>query len=65
MMHHAELAKVYAAMGKSDLAAQEWQNVLGIRPLDTQDENYQKEARVTLEERRPARGSGPHGVVGR
>jgi tetratricopeptide (TPR) repeat protein len=65
MMHHAELAKVYTAMGKSDLAAQEWQNVLGIRPLDAQDENYQKEARVVLDARRPARGSGPHGVARR
>jgi tetratricopeptide (TPR) repeat protein len=65
MMHHAELAKVYAAMGKSDLAAQEWQNVLGIRPLDLQDDNYQKEARVILDERRPARGNGPRGVAGR
>jgi tetratricopeptide (TPR) repeat protein len=65
MMHHAELAKVYAAMSKPDLAAQEWQNVLGIRPLDLQDENYQKEARVALEARRPARGSGPRGVAGR
>jgi tetratricopeptide (TPR) repeat protein len=65
MMHHAELAKVYAAMGKPDLAAQEWQNVLGIRPLDVQDEAYLKEARVTLEERKPARGSGPRGVARR
>jgi len=65
MMHHAELAKVYTAVGKSDLAAQEWQNVLGIRPLDTQDENYQKEGRLVLEARRPARGSGPRGVARR
>jgi Tfp pilus assembly protein PilF len=63
MMHHAELAKVYTAMGKTDLAAQEWQNVLGIRPVDTQDENYQKEARSVLEARRPVRASGPHGVA--
>jgi len=65
MMHHAELAKVYVAQGKADLAAQEWQNVLGIRALDAQDENYQKEARVTLETRRSGRDSGPHGVAGR
>jgi tetratricopeptide (TPR) repeat protein len=65
MMHHAELAKVYAEMGKTDLAAQEWQNVLGIRPVDTQDENYQKEARLVLDARRPARGSGPRGVARR
>lgn len=65
MMHHAELAKVYAAMSKTDLAAQEWQNVLGIRPVDTQDENYQKEARTALDSRRPTRGSGPRGMAGR
>lgn len=65
MMHHAELAKVYTELGKSDLAAQEWQNVLGIRAVDTQDENYQKEARTTLDARRPARGSGPRGVARR
>ena len=65
MMHHAELAKVYTAMGKSDLAAQEWQNVLGIRPADAQDQNYQKEARSVLEERKPSRGSGPRGMARR
>jgi tetratricopeptide (TPR) repeat protein len=65
MMHHAELAKVYSAMGKTDLAAQEWQNVLGIRPADTQDENYQKEARSVLDARGPARGNGPRGVARR
>ncbi|HET6407856.1 MAG TPA: hypothetical protein VFG14_08235 [Chthoniobacteraceae bacterium] len=65
MMHHAELAKVYAAMGKSDLAAQEWQNVLGIKPADTQDEGYQKEARVTLEARKSARGGGHRGMARR
>jgi tetratricopeptide (TPR) repeat protein len=65
MMHHAELAKVYSAMGKVDLAAQEWQNVLGIRSADQQDESYQKEARSVLEARRPARGNGPRGVARR
>ena len=61
MMHHAELAKVYLAMGKADLAAQEWQNVLGIRPVDLQDQNYQKEARSVLDDRRNSRGNGLRG----
>jgi hypothetical protein len=46
MMHHAELAKVYTATGKSNLAAQEWQSVLKIRPNDSQDEQYLKEAKA-------------------
>ena len=45
LMHHAELAHVYKQMGKDDLALQEWQNTLGIRAQDSDDENYQKEAR--------------------
>jgi hypothetical protein len=60
LMHHAELAKVYVAMGKQDLAAQQWQNILGIRATDSADEQYQKDARLALEQgksrRIPARG---------
>lgn len=58
MMHHAELAHAYQHMKKTDLAAQAWQNVLGIRALDAQDEAYQKEAKLTLEQARPERDRG-------
>ncbi len=60
LMHFAELAKVYTLMEKRDLAAQAWHNVLGIRALDAQDEQYQKEARLALEQARPGapRGRG-------
>ena len=57
IMHRAELAHVYKAMGKSDLALQEWQNILGLRAADSADEKYQQEARATLEAARNARGS--------
>ncbi|HSI14310.1 MAG TPA: hypothetical protein VK961_19830 [Chthoniobacter sp.] len=56
LMHHAELAHVYKQMGKRDLELQEWQNTLGIRAQDTDDENYQKEARTALEAARKSRG---------
>ena len=42
IMHHGELAHVYKQMGKNDLALQEWQNTLGIRALDSDDEKYQQ-----------------------
>jgi tetratricopeptide (TPR) repeat protein len=57
IMHHGELAHVYKQMGKNDLALQEWQNTLGIRAQDSDDENYQKEGRAALEAARKARGS--------
>jgi predicted Zn-dependent protease len=57
IMHHAELAHVYKLMGKGDLALQEWQNTLGIRPQDGEDEKYQQEARGALEAARKARGA--------
>jgi len=65
MMHHAELAKAYAAASQPDRAAQEWQNVLGIRPADSQDEQYQKEAKVALDAARQSRGRGADGVARR
>ena len=55
IIHHAELAKVYTAMGKRDLAAQSWQNVLGLKAADTEDTNYQKEAKLALASQRPGR----------
>jgi tetratricopeptide (TPR) repeat protein len=57
IMHHAELARVYQLMGRGDLAVQEWQNTLGIRPQDGEDEKYQQEARTALDAARKARGS--------
>jgi len=64
MMHHAELAHTYQQMKKADLAAQTWQNVLGIRAADAQDEAYQKEARIALEQVKAARDR-ESGVAGR
>jgi len=57
IMHHAELARVYKLMGKGDLALQSWQNTLGIRAQDGEDEKYQQEARTSLEAERKNRGS--------
>ena len=57
IMHHAELAHVYKAMGETDLAQQSWQNVLGIRAADSEDEKYQQEAKASLDTARTARGS--------
>lgn len=57
IMHHGELAHVYKQMGKNDLALQEWQNILGIRAQDGDDEKYQQEARAALDAARKARGS--------
>lgn len=56
LIHHAELAHVYKQMGKRDLELQEWQNTLGIRAQDSEDEGYQKEARAALEAARKSRG---------
>lgn len=55
MMHHAELALAYQQMKKPDLAAQTWQNVLGVRALDAHDVAYQKEAKLALEKTKPER----------
>ena len=57
LMHHAELAHVYKQMGKHDLELQEWQNTLGIKAQDSDDENYQKEARAALDTARKSRGT--------
>lgn len=65
IMHHAELAKTYQQMSKSDLAAQVWQNVLGIRAVDAQDEAYQKEAKLALDAAKQGRGNGAQGVARR
>jgi tetratricopeptide (TPR) repeat protein len=65
LMHRAELAKVYGLMGRPELAAQEWQNVLGIRAMDGQDEEYQRDARIALEKSRPGRAPRGRGMAGR
>lgn len=56
LIHHAELAHAHTAAGHADLALQDWQNVLGIRPGDAADEKYQQEARVALEAARAKHG---------
>ncbi len=48
MMHHAELARVYKAMGKTGLAAKEWQTVLAAPASDKREEKEQHDARVAL-----------------
>lgn len=55
LMHHAELAHAHTAAGEVELAMQDWQNVLGIRALDADDEKYQQEARIALEAARAKR----------
>lgn len=65
IMHRAELAHVYQNMDKPDLALQAWQNVLGIRAVDAQDEAYQKEAKLALDSAKQGRGGGAQGVARR
>jgi tetratricopeptide (TPR) repeat protein len=55
MIHRAELARVYEKLHKTELARQEWQNVLGIKPVDSQDQEYHREAKVALQKSKPAR----------
>jgi hypothetical protein len=44
-------------MGKNDLTLQEWQNTLGLRAQDSDDEKYLQEARAALEAARKSRGN--------
>lgn len=48
IIHHAELARVYKAMGKTDLAAKQWQTVIALPALDKEDEKEKKEAQIVL-----------------
>jgi len=48
IMHHFELARVYVALGKRDLAKKEWQTILALKPEDSEDEQDQRAARVEL-----------------
>ena len=48
ILHHQELAKVYVALGKRDLAEKEWQAVLKIAARDAEEEKAHREAREGL-----------------
>jgi hypothetical protein len=65
ILHRAEIAKVYRLMDKPEAAAQEWQNVLGLRAAGTKDEQYQREARLALERFRRPSNRPMHGVARR
>lgn len=58
IIHHSELARVYRAMGKKDLATKEWQTVLALPAVDKEDEKDKREAQLELEPK-SARTSGP------
>ena len=48
ILHHQELAKVYVALGKRDLAEQEWRAVLKIPAADADEEKARREAKQGL-----------------
>ncbi|MEA3211185.1 MAG: hypothetical protein QOE70_4242 [Chthoniobacter sp.] len=48
ILHHGELARVYQAMGRKDLAAKEWQIVLALPAVDKEDEKGKREAQAGL-----------------
>ena len=48
IMHHAELGRLYKAMGKADLAAKEWQAILAVPSTDADDEKEKAAARAAL-----------------
>jgi tetratricopeptide (TPR) repeat protein len=48
VIHHNELARVYVALGKRDLARKEWQTVVTLHAEDGEDEKAQREARTEL-----------------
>lgn len=48
ILHHQELAKVYVALGKQDLAEKEWRIVLKLPVTDPEDENARREAKKGL-----------------
>ena len=48
LMHHAELARVYKAMGKAELALKEWQTVLATAASGKEEEKEQHDARTAL-----------------
>ncbi len=48
IIHHAELAHVYKAMGRADLAAKQWQTVIELPAVDKEDDAAKKEAQLAL-----------------
>jgi len=48
ILHHQELAKVYVALGKRDLAEKEWQAVLKLPATDADEEKAHREAKEGL-----------------
>lgn len=48
IIHHSELARVYTAMGKKELATREWQTVLALPAVDKEDEKDKREAQAIL-----------------
>ena len=48
IIHHAELAKVYAATGEFKLARVEWETCVALKPVDADDADAQAEARQQL-----------------
>lgn len=48
IIHHHELARVYSALGKTDLARQEWDKELTLKPEDHEGEEDQRKAREEL-----------------
>lgn len=48
IIHHSELARVYQAMGKKELANKEWQTVLALPAVDKEDEKDKREAQAAL-----------------
>ncbi len=49
VIHHHELARVYAALGQMDAARKEWQTELTLKPEDNEGVKDQQEARENLE----------------
>jgi tetratricopeptide (TPR) repeat protein len=48
IIHHAELGKVYAATGQKNLALAEFKKCAGLKPMDREDADAQKEAAKLL-----------------
>jgi tetratricopeptide (TPR) repeat protein len=48
VIHHAELARTYTAMGNTEDARKEWETVLTLKPDDNESSHDQVEARAAL-----------------
>jgi len=48
ILHHQELAKVYVALGRRELAEKEWQAVLKIPATDADEETAHRQAKEGL-----------------